>query len=142
MREIEFRGKRKDTGGWVYGNYIYYKENCSEKRHMIAEYVLRDKDYFDYHVNRYVHPETVGQYTGLRDKAGQKIFEGDLVRNFSSVGDPVISPVVWADGAFWLRLNNSKKEDWLSLVGVTFRDYELEVIGNIHDNGELLEAGK
>jgi hypothetical protein len=122
MREILFRGKRKDNGEWVYGfyrSYIYRK-----KKHAWLETIDRIWE---------VKPETVGQYTGLEDINGVKIFEGDIVRygDFGRIPEPDISmdKVVWENGGFIIGGE---------YMGLSY-SVEIEIIGNIHDNPELLD---
>jgi uncharacterized phage protein (TIGR01671 family) len=128
MREILFRGKRdKEYGeGWVYGvPYIDYagdtvmKNDCSE---------------------RVVYRETVGQYTGLKDRKGNPIFEGDVLRYYSDyLNEYAGSPCQVCYGEF-----NCSCCD--GVYGWYFKDGDIryhedyEVIGNIHDNPELMEV--
>lgn len=125
MREILFRGKRTDNEEWVYGFLADYIAGV--KASINPEYmgVVDEKNFYC------VDPATVGQYTGLTDKNGKRIFEGDVVAYYR-YGNLA---VVWDDGAFQLM-----RED-------TFYDmldhYTIEfavVIGNIRDNPELLEV--
>ena len=131
MREIKFRGKRIDNGEWVYG---YYWTN-EIGNHFIKAIKSKDDNFVsnpttnDFEVN----PETVGQYTGLEDKNGTKIFEGDITNHHSHK-----TTVSWK----W-------SENYNQICGVeadgTHRFYfsidsvNLEIIGNIHDNPELVE---
>lgn len=121
MREILFRGKRSDNGEWVNSNTFY---QCDGK------IKLWDEPNRDGYVE--VEPETVGQYTGLTDKNGTKIFEGDIVKwniNFA---------IVWQECKFVIKKDLiSKAYDY---VLSCFDGTELEVIGNIHDNPELLKG--
>ena len=115
MREILFRGKRKDNQMTVKGYYICL--HGSEELHII---VGHDGQY------HHVSPETVSQFTGLTDKNGKKIFEGDIVKwDAVEWGTEYCEPVVWDYSFFGVRQN-----DWKEFC---------EVIGNIHDNPELLE---
>ena len=131
MREILFRGKRKNTGEWLEGNYVHASE---------GEGTYEYEQHFIQIVPRYgglgaayeVIPETVGQWTGLTDKNGKKIFEGDIVYNGS--GDPGI--VKWFYGSFVIHFTNGDVWD----VSQYIKEEYTEVIGNIHDNPELLEV--
>ena len=96
-----------------------------------------------------VIPETVGQFTGLTDKNGKKIFEGDIVctrfpkecehaRNICSLGD-----IQFRDGMFGIEWTQCKNDTFWGLRRID-EDFhkEIEVIGNIYDNPELLEKGE
>ena len=139
MREILFRGKRVDNGEWVYGDIIhrrYYKNT--------DVVVIRTEDSgFDNYSDYEVDPDTVGQYTGLTDKNGRKIFEGDIIHlEYSQVffgGEyfgEYTAEVSYKEGCFITDGINNGDEIETPLSG--FDNDELEIIGNIHDNPELL----
>lgn len=133
-REILFRGKR-DNGEWVEGYYTKQCDCCGAV-HMIL-HCAQDPD--DDNRAYYIIPETVGQYTGLTDKNGKKIFEGDIV-DFNIRGDDESYGVVKysvEETEFYLAYDN------LTLgLGRNNYSWELEVIGNIYDNPELLEESE
>lgn len=119
MREILFRGKRADNGEWVYG---YFYEDIGSFIKERASSVSTNTHLVD--------PSTVGQYTGLTDKNGRRIFEGDVVeyREYGNLA------VACDDGAFQLEREYTFY-DMLDHYTTVFS----VVIGNIHDNPELLE---
>ena len=130
MREILFRGKRIDNGEWVYGYYVTHSNVDRNILHYISVTTERGMTFRKYYD---VDSSTVGQYTGLTDKNGKKIFEGDIVSGFFN-HEKIVGYIFYGldasffiqrDGLFGIGLNNAS--DWL------------EVIGNIHDNPELLE---
>ena len=137
MREILFRGKRVDNGEWVYGDLLQPTKEKILNIYEISDYNSLMGDRHE------VYPETVGQYTGLNDKNGKKIFEGDILQD--KFGQ--IKIVDYSDewGAFrtcFVRALNEEGKivatvGGASFVGTIWRKYE--VIGNIHDNPELLE---
>ncbi len=139
MREIEFRGKRKDNGEWVYGYlivdemsdkyYIFSKGNSCNETDRIGEEGLLHILTFE------VIPETLGQYTGLKDKNGKKIFEDDVL----DITRPCVyeqGVVIFKNGCFFIK----SKETLLALYQCEINNYKLKVIGNIYDNPELLEV--
>ena len=137
MREILFRGKRTDNGEWVYGAFSEYDVKLDERGEII---IYRDPciiDYSDELLWNGVDPDTVGQYIGGTDKNGKKIFEGDIVRvhdYLAKRGDPwhEFEGVVGHENASFVIISDVVKHyRWM--------DYECEIIGNIHDNPELLE---
>ena len=125
MREVIFRGKRTDNGEWVKG-YLYITHIGA---HEIGSYdaeINIERLTFD------VIPETVGQYTGLTDKNGKRIFEGDIVSLVKH--DSLIYKVVYVPCRY--ELVNSKGVNCFVLD--IYKSENIEVIGNIHDNPELL----
>ena len=125
IREVIFRGKRTDNGKWVKG-YLYITHIGS---HEIGSYdaeINIERLTFD------VLPETVGQYTGLTDKNGKRIFEGDIVSLVKH--DGLIYKVVYVPCRY--ELVNSKGVNCFVLD--IYKSENIEVIGNIHDNPELL----
>lgn len=127
QREILFRGKRVETGEWIEGPYI--------QRYASGYIYLDDK-----------HPkmvlvfrETVGQYTGLIDKNGQRIFEGD----YCCITRPCVlcyGKITFANGSFWFA--DDGPAGMLRLSDIEPNGFRIEVRGNIHDNPKPLEGGE
>lgn len=129
MREILFRGKRKNGYDWVYGNYCGVE--CSLESGCGIECFIIEAPRDGSSVK--VDAETVGQYTGLTDKNDQKIFEGDIVRGIDRLADlEVFGYIDHQSGSFVIVGEFMTHYRWL--------DYEVEVIGNIYDNPELIET--
>lgn len=123
MRVIKFRGKDKHTSKWVFGDLAHSKgisTNGLYDRVMVGGY--------------HVIEETVGQFTGLLDKSGKEIYEGDILNNGQRN-----YIVCWNSerGAWWLK---SKELIYTQPLG--FLSTELFIVGNIHDNLELLKGGE
>ena len=135
MREILFRGKvvKSDpdiapADGWVEG--FYYQDLCGgEVKHFIVSCPCAWE----------VVPATVGQYTGLKDKNGKEIYEGDILEHNGKIVGHVIGGVRYYCYDVIYK-QPAPEKDW-SLYGVVVNDYrgDVEVIGNIHDNPELLK---
>lgn len=128
-REILFRGKRVDNGDWVIGDGIHCPKSQNWKGTCwIDGMQKRANDWVQ------VIPGTLGQYTGLTDKNGTKIFEGDIVHCVARL-DEADCIVVYDDGEFRLVAEDRYK-DYPTLGGFyAIRCFEKEVIGNIHEQG-------
>jgi uncharacterized phage protein (TIGR01671 family) len=156
MREILFRGKM-ERGAWVYGGIAYQEGGEVAIVHTLDYY----KSLYDLGIEAdYVIPETVGQFTGSTDKNGKKIFEGDVVDfYFFDKGSKNTKTMLieWRDEGFGMRelFRDYRLADDFSIIKekiFTYRGdirngvyesnntYFVEVIGNIHDNPELLEV--
>ncbi len=132
MREILFRGKRDDLADnnkWVYGAFVeqYHSSRVGGRVDAIFSSTK-------FKTSRYViDPETVGQCTGLKDKNGVKIFEGDKIY----IDGCYLGYILLKDGAFNLiEKSNQSGSNILNQA----RMNKMEIIGNIHDNPELLEV--
>jgi uncharacterized phage protein (TIGR01671 family) len=133
MREIFFRGKRKDTGEWVYGFYV--KSKAFEYIHRYDRGELSDRVFTCYNII----PETVGQYTGLKDKDGKRIFEGDIVKT-NYAGIEHIGVIGFSEYEIIADFKKTMGEVEIKAI---FRQFStLKIIGTIHDTPELLEAGR
>ena len=130
MREIIFRGKRKDNGEWVYGDlyhdwsWLYTKPDIKIANNMGKFPVI---------------PETVGQCTGLTDKNGKKIFDGDIIRHYNDVINPEnFATYIIQHDERHCRFVGYLHKNWSAQLCSDLRD-KYEIIGNIHDNPDLLE---
>ena len=151
MREILFRGKRLDNGKWVqgflviWGNDYYIAPDINAYTSMGGRGKGRCMMFGHYYQ---VLPETVGQYTGLTDKNGKKIFEGDILKIIHKYQSPfdddtkeytdITTDVVFFDDEGLCF--SYGKSPFLCVVDNVTAEYE--VVGNIHDNPELLEVEK
>ena len=133
MREILFRGKRIDNGEWVEGN-LFVCDTDGRTHILIGTRIIT--------IEWEVGPSTVGQFTGLTDKNGKRIFEGDIVRfaerRIGGENVSIVEQVGFDEGGFCT--NRYSLNNWLrnGIYGITKLE-GIEVIGNIHDNPELLE---
>ena len=128
-RTIKFRGKSIFSGEWLYGCLVNMEHNRFSILPEINK-MPRCKCIADYEI----HNTTIGQFTGMKDKNGKEIYEGDILR--TSISKNGIGFVRWniENASFVVQMKNSAQ--WYNL----WRGYE--VIGSIHDNPELLKGGQ
>lgn len=141
MRQIIFRGKWTNNGEWVEGYITLRPRAIQFGEHYSPWYIDRPPNDPDDSGGFYnVYPETVGQFTGLTDNNGKRIFEGDVLERTNYKGKKERWAVAFKYGAFGVFLDNEYGgyfEAFTDYDGTPPTDYE--VIGNIHDNPELIE---
>ncbi|MDE5886706.1 MAG: YopX family protein [Muribaculaceae bacterium] len=139
-REIKFRGKRADNGEWVYG---YYAKLSATEGYILT----RNMDWFN---TTKVDMSTIGQYTGLKDRNGKEIYEGDIIvadrYPFFDDGKPnYVAVVEWNDCGFGAFYELHKDSDAKGISVGCPCDFDSDTanryraIGNIHDNPEMLK---
>lgn len=152
---FKFRGKRIDNNQWYYGSYLYLhnppKYDWNGAKHESKEdvhFIIDEKD-----VNYGVYPETVGQCTGLKDKHGRLIFEGDIVKYFCPAeycSDGLHKcPECYSGENGSVHYDEDlamyeyrSKSDECPLTDNINTEEDLEIVGNIYDNPELLKEVK
>jgi len=139
MRETLFRGKQKDNGEWIEGYYV----PLGDKHHYILTGKLTIINNFPMFEHFYVIPETIGRYTGFRDKNKVRIFEGDILRCTDECACTYITQVCAYGNTLIVEIRGEECGDMPIDYAVDYwndNDYVIEVIGNIHDSPEMLKG--
>ena len=159
-REIKFRGKSLEDNSFVYGSYVHSDDSKNnpfryeyKEKHQILTYFPGDWNMGGYEYVD-VDPDTVGQYTGLKDKYGVEIYEGDVLRTegLMHIGGRLvqsidISEVVWSEDSCGFSIVEQKafikgkEKQQMGNFYMMPDSEECEVIGNIYDNPELIGGG-
>ena len=152
MREILFRGKRLDNGEWAEG-YLYEHEPAlvgivsENDAPEPSKWFIARTGFADWNMPRPVEfvevdPSTVGQYTGLKDRNGKRVFDGDIVTqnwyDHDEPSDDSFGEVVFCEYDCSFSVMDIQKDSIVPLGRCHAYHWEAEVIGNIHDNPELL----
>lgn len=138
MREILFRGKRVDNGEGV-GGSLYYDPDLEQSQIYGFDYTYNNETGEERECfHHLVDCNTVGQYTGLTDKKGNRIYENDIL-NCEVVGIQYPAKVVFKNGSFGVAYTH-RGIDYFNPFTSFVESVEFEIIGNIHDNPELLKG--
>lgn len=144
MREILFRGKQMDNGEWIEGYLTYrYRYDQQSKKEILGPVIDCPHKFTLGNATGIVIgsikvvPGTEGQFTGLTDKNGVKIFEGDIVQATDMNDTDLVGMVVWRYDAWCVSGPN-----WADSLHMANYLHKLAVIGNIHDQPDLLEVSK
>lgn len=127
MRQFKFRGKRKDTGKWLFGDLV---RNINGEFAIVPPFQMNMNNICS---NYEVRPESIGQFTGFFDKNGKEIYEGDMLAWFYHDKNFITETIFFRDGCFMVR-------DTCCIGYISAMDTSLRVvIGNIHDGQKLLK---
>lgn len=139
MRTIKFRGQKTTNGIWVYGSLVYSNELDAAIYYQVGNGSVKQMEWV------YVDPDTIGQFTGLCDKNGKEIYEGDIVEvtslryGYEDFMKRMVCEIVYDNDFCCFNFLASYRERWMC---ATIPVAEIEVIGNKHDNPKLLENEK
>lgn len=144
MRTIRFRGKRLDNNKWIEGDLFHGNDDSMFIGSPAVRFKVKVIPHAEYKNLAEVGPLTVGMYTGLQDKKGRDIYEGDILKHSNM---PVYYSVVWNTklSSFVLYNPKEKHEEFgygeQSPLGRTLRLFPFEIVGNLYDNPEVVKGG-
>ena len=146
MRQFKYRAKQYYTGKWVYGSSVIFCDDCcyidKDDECYVKPYDFNDNTDFIELASVMCENTTVCQFTGLHDKNGKEIYEGDFIRSFDSNRNEILHHIEWdnsnarfvavikSNSELPMPMKSSISQEWMT-------DMEKEVIGNIYDNTEL-----
>lgn len=136
-RLIKFRGKDIKTGEWLYGDFVHASDG------MRTAILVSDRESYD---ECETEPTTIGQYTGLKDRTGKEVYEGDVVFWIAigtrGIGRGEQGAIIWDKNTMsWAILRDEPTLDGRPcIISRPFDRKHLEVIGNIYDNPELMKG--
>ena len=149
MKNIKFRAKRYSDGEWVYGSGIIFCDDCcfidkNDECYIQRPYAFRGNTHFIELASVLCLKTPVCQFTGLKDKNGKEIYDGDIIRSFDSNRNEIIHYIEWQeDTAKFVAILQSSNELAISIKCAISKEwieeFEKEVIGNIYDNKELIQ---
>ena len=128
-REILFRGFNEKNNKWLHGYFF-----VNRGKHFVVEDEIQTDPLVNW-TDFVVNTDTIGQYTGLKDKNEKEIYEGDIV----TISNNLKAVVIWFNGSFRFKDELSCKATYFDDIGIVIRDYDVCIIGNIHDNPELIK---
>ena len=146
-RVIKFRGKAIEPSlGWIYGDLIQLSEVLPVIQRYEGQMLVGGEECKRFSQDK-VHPETVGQFTGFYDRKGQEIYESDIItylnHRMDGTGFIEQGKVEWRqEEGCYVFVNRFPTRDNRELVTPLIRCKEIMVIGNIHENPEMLEGGE
>lgn len=138
MRTIKFRARRKN-GEWVVGNFIHHFATCFKNKERYSIFLPKPKNDNGGYWVQDILPDTIGQYTGLKDANGAEIYEGDIVRRKY---DNHLYVVIIHKNVYYasIEVRNGEVYGGFPLHPLVSQDRKsIEIVGNIHDNPELIK---